>query len=180
MANGTIHSPNQPSEAALAWQLEHLGLPFVGAASEDAPFSALSTEALIAALADSKEARLRMALIPLFVANPGYAYFVPRVRYRLVGQAKVTLVCYYTAAVLLQRKYAQRLARLGLDSTELPDLFSHALELLPSDDTDAQLVSLAEQQARMSGRSLNWYGTYVHAIERFIRRMELEAEWRQS
>jgi hypothetical protein len=32
----------------------------------------------------------------------------------------------------------------------------------------------------MSGRALNWHGTYLHAVERFMRRMELETEWTKS
>jgi hypothetical protein len=174
MATRAIRRPQQPSGAALAWQLERLGLPLVSVGAEDAPPSTLSTEALIAALAGSEEARLRMALIPLFIAHPEYARYVPLVGQRLAGQAKVTLVCYYTAAALLQRKYAQRLKQLGINSTKLPDVFGDSIGLPPSGDPDALLLKLAAQHALMSGRALNWHGTYLHAVERFIRRMELE------
>lgn len=180
MAVSTVSSGIYPSEATLAAELARLGLPFVTSSAEDVASISPSPEELIAALASSKEARLRMALIPLFVVHPEYAQYVTGVADGLVGQMRITLVCYYTAAMLLQRKHAQRLAQLGLGSTELPDLFGHYLELPLSGDMDGLLLRLAERQAQMSGRSLNWYGTYAHAIERLIRRRELEAVWAKS
>lgn len=179
MANGVVRNTHH-SEAALAAELDRLGLRFVTSSAEDAPPFALSTEDLIAALASSKEARLRMALIPLFIAHPEYSRFVSQVSQELVGQAQITLVCYYTAAVLLQRKYAQRLLRLGLEVSDLPDIFGHSLALPLNSSADALLLRLAEQQTQMSGRPINWYGTYEHAMERFIRRLELEAVWAKS
>ena len=114
MTNGAVRGIYL-SEAALAAELERLGLQFVTSSVEDALPFALSPEELIAALASSKEARLRMALIPLFIAHPEYSRFVWQMSQELAGQAQITLVCYYTAAFLLQRKYAQRLLRLGLE-----------------------------------------------------------------
>ena len=179
MTNGAVGG-SRLSEAALAAELERLGLRFVTSSAEDVLPSALSPEDLIAALASSKEARLRMALIPLLIAHPEYSRFVWQVSQELVGQAQITLVCYYTATVLLQRKYAQRLLRLGLEASELPDIFGHSLALPLNNSADDLLMRLAEQQARLSGRPLNWYGTYEHAMERFIRHRELEATWAKS
>lgn len=179
MINSAVRSTS-PSGAALAAELERLGLRFVSSSPEDALPFALSTEDLIAALARSKEARLRMALIPLFIAHPEYSRFVSQVSQELVEQAQITLVCYYTAAVLLQRKYAQRLLQLGLKASELPDIFGHSLALPLNSSADDLLLHLAEHQIQMSGRPINWYGTYEHAMERFIRRLELEAVWAKS
>ena len=179
MANGAVRSTHY-SEAALAAELERLGLRFVTSSAEDVLPSALSPADLIAALASSKEARLRMALIPLFIAHPEYSRFVSQVSQELIGQAQVTLVCYYTAAILLQRKYAQRLLQLGLKVSELPDIFGHSLALPLNSSADDLLLCLAEQQTQMSGRPINWYGTYEHAMERFIRRLELEVQWRNG
>lgn len=179
MTNGAVRSTS-PSEAALAAELERLGLRFVTSSAEDALPFALSPKDLIAALAGCKEARLRMALIPLFIAHPEYSRFAALVSEDLVEQAQITLVCYYTAAVLLQRKYAQRLLQLGLEVRELPDIFGHSLALPLNSSADDLLLRLAEQQAQMSGRPINWYGTYEHAFERFIRRLELEAQWRKG
>lgn len=179
MTNGAVRSMS-PSGGALAAELDRLGLRFVTSSAEDVLPSALSPEDLIAALASSKEARLRMALIPLFIAHPEYSPFVREVSEKLVGQPKMTLVCYYTAAILLQRKYAQRLLQLGLKVSELPDIFGHSLALPLNSSADELLLRLAEQQARLSSQPLNWYGTYEHAMERFIRRRELEATWTKS
>jgi len=164
----------------LAAELERLNLPFVRSVTDEAQPLWLSPEDLVASLASSDEARLRLALIPLFIVHPGYALFVSSVGDRLVGQARITLVCYYTAAMLLQRKYVKRLGQLGLDLTELPNVFGDSLGLPSFGDIDTLLVHLAEQQVQMSGRSLNWYGTYEYAMERFIRRRELEAKWAKS
>ena len=179
MSIRTVGSHHYPPGEVLAAELERLELPFVRSRDVVHPLR-LSAEDLIAALASSEEARLRLALIPLFIAYHDYARFVSSVADRLVGQARVTLVCYYTAATLLQRKYDEYLGQLGLDLTELPNIFGDSLGLPWSGDIDTLLVRLAEQQAQMSGRSLNWYGTYEYAIERFIRRRELEAKWAKS
>ena len=179
MTDGAVSSI-YPSDAALAAELERLRVRFVTSSAEDALPFALSPEELIAALASSKEARLRLALIPLFISHPEFSPFVSKVSEELAGQAQITLVCYYTAAALLQRKYARRLDQLGFDLTELPNLFGGHLKLPLSEDVDVLLLRLGQYQARMSGRSLNWYGTYEHAIERLTRRMELEAVWAKS
>ena len=171
-----------PSDAVLAAELAQLGLPFVTSTAEDRLTQVVSLGSLITGLSSSKEARLRLSLIPLFVVHPEYARFVPEVVDRLIGQAQITLICYYTDALLLKRKYAQRLAQLGLSWAELPHLFGDYLGLPLSGEVDADvlLLRLAERQAQMSGRSLNWYGTYEHAVDRLIRRKELEAVWAKS
>ena len=60
---------------------------------------------LISALAQSDEARLRLSLIPLFLEHPEYASHVCDVVKGLAPSARLTLRCYYSAAVWLQRKY---------------------------------------------------------------------------
>lgn len=127
MTNSAVRSTS-PSGAALAAELERLGLRFVSSSPEDALPFALSTEDLIAALARSKEARLQ----------------------------------------------------LGLKASELPDIFGHSLALPLNSSANDLLLRLAEQQIQMSGRPINWYGTYEHAMERFIRRLKLEAVWAKS
>jgi hypothetical protein len=82
--------------------------------------------------------------------------------------------------MLLQRKYAKRLVHLGLISTPLLDVFGQYLDLLLTDDVDALLSHVAQRQAQMSGRSLNWRGTYENALQRLVRRMELEVAWAEN
>src|SRR5690606_32001366 len=87
----------------------------------------------------------------------------------LTGIPRVTLVCYYTAAMLLQRKYARQLGRTGLLKPSLPDLFGRELALPPSRDVDSLLEQLGKRQASLSGRPINWVGTYEHAAKHILR-----------
>lgn len=176
----TVYSKERPSDAALAAELDRLGLSFVAAVEGDVLPSALTAPELVAALAGSREARLRLALIPLFITRREYAEAAPIAAEQLSAQAWITLVCYYTAAMLLQRKYAKRLVHLGLISTPLLDVFGQYLDLLLTDDVDALLSHVAQRQAQMSGRSLNWRGTYENALQRLVRRMELEVAWAEN
>lgn len=164
------------SGAALAAELGRLGIPLVTFSAEDRHDPPPAPDLLLASLAASDEARLRMALIPLFLACPDYARPVAEVAGGLCGRARVTLICYYTAAILLQRKYARRLARLEIEHTPLPNVFSRELNLPTSDNVDSSLAFLAERHAQLSGQSLNWRGTYEQAANRFLQRTTWEAQ----
>lgn len=168
------------SGAALAAELGRLGIALVSFSAEDRHYPPPAPDLLLASLATSDEARLRMALIPIFLACPDYARPVAEVADGLCGLARVTLICYYTAAMLLQRKYARRLARLGIEHAPLPNVFSRELNLPPSDDVDSSLAHLAERHAQLSGQSLNWRGTYEQAVNRYLQRTAWEAKWVMS
>lgn len=86
-------------------------------------------------------------------------------------------MCYYTAAMLLQQKYAEPLADLAINQEAMPDLFTRDLGLPQAGDVDALLKALGERHAILSCRPINWYGTYEQAIIRFIRRLQQEREW---
>lgn len=110
---------------------------------------------LIAALAQSDEARLRLSLIPLFLEHPEYASRVRAVAKKLDPSAQLTLRCYYSASVWLTKKYQLNLS--------LPDHFSKDLNLMPVDDPDENLRMLAKRHAELSGSYVNWLATYQHA-----------------
>ena len=110
---------------------------------------------LIAALAESEEARLRLSLIPLFLEHPEFAARVRTVAKRLKPSARLTLQCYYSAAVWLAQKYQSH--------KPLPDYFSKALHLQPTADPEENLRALAKRHRELSGRRVNWLGTYHHA-----------------
>src|SRR3989304_136460 len=57
---------------------------------------------LIAALAESDESRLRLSLIPLFLEHHEFAVHVRTVAKKLDPATRLTLKCYYTAAVWLR------------------------------------------------------------------------------
>jgi hypothetical protein len=110
---------------------------------------------LIAALAQSDEARLRLSLIPLFLEHPEYASRVRTVAKKIVPSAQLTLKCYYSAAVWLAKKYQLNIS--------LPDHFAKDLKLTPVDDPDENLRALAKRHAELSGSYVNWLATYQHA-----------------
>jgi hypothetical protein len=56
---------------------------------------------LIAALAQSDESCLRLSLIPLFLDHPEFSLRMRAVAKRLDPLARLTLQCYYSAAVWL-------------------------------------------------------------------------------
>jgi hypothetical protein len=113
---------------------------------------------LIAALAQSDEARLRLSLIPLFLEHPDYALHVRKIAEELDPAAQLTLQCYYTAAIWLAKKHQP----VGVS---LPDYFSKDLGLNPVDDPDENLRALAKRHKELSGTYVNWLATYQHAEE---------------
>lgn len=139
----------------LANALHALGINFIrGGRDVDEPLPNHPSR-LIAELAQSDEARLRLALIPLFLEHPEYASRARAAAKKLAPAAKLTLQCYYSAAVWLAKKY-----QLG---TLLLDHFSKGLDLSPGDDVDENLRALAERHAELSGSYVNWLATYQHA-----------------
>ena len=112
---------------------------------------------LIAALAESDEARLRLSLIPLFLEHPEFAARVRTVAKKLHPSARLTLQCYYSAAVWLAKKYQPH--------KSLPDYFSKELNLRPTDDPEENLRVLAKRHKELSGTQINWLGTYQHAAQ---------------
>lgn len=121
---------------------------------------------LVAALAQSDEARLRLSLIPLFLEHPEYASRVRPVSKQLDPPARLTLQCYYSAAVWLAKKYQLNIS--------LPDRFSKDLDLAPTEDPDENLRALAKRHKELSGSSTNWLGTYQHAAHVWLKGLELK------
>jgi hypothetical protein len=121
---------------------------------------------LIAALAQSEESRLRLSLIPLFLEHPEFAGRVRTVAKKIDPTARLTLQCYYSAAVWLAKKYRA--------SAALPDLFSKDLNLTPVDDPEENLRTLAKRHKELSGSRVNWLGTYRHAAQVWLKGLELK------
>lgn len=132
---------------------------------------------LIIQLATSQEARLRLALIPLLLRHPLLAEDVGRLVAQLSLSAQVVLKCYYTAAHLLQQKYCVRLQSLFGDLRLLPDLFTGDLELPTFTHPEQGLQLLAERHRQLSGRAINWLGTYEHGAQRLLTHYERRQSW---
>jgi hypothetical protein len=130
-------------------------------------------ERLIAALAESHEARLRLSLIPLFLEHPEFSKYVRKTAQGLDKSARVILSCYYTAAVLLQQKHRKKLDRLIGEKRVLPDLFSANIQLQTTADPEQDLQALAKRHETLSGQRINWLGTYQHALQVWMRGLEI-------
>jgi len=150
----------------LANALHALGVNFIrGGKDTDVSLSSHPSR-LIAALAQSDEARLRLSLIPLFLEHPEYASRVRAAAKKLEPSSQLTLECYYSAAVWLAKKYQLNIS--------LPDHFAKDLNLTPVDDPDKNLRALANRHAELSGSYVNWLGTYEHAADVWLKGLTLK------
>jgi hypothetical protein len=159
---------NEPISADhLAAELERLGVPFL--MPQGQPSEPLSPVDLLVGLAAVEDARLQLALIPLLLTRPDYAEHVNTAAMQLDHDNRVLLTCYYTAAMLLQRKHNFRPGTSPGEVTRLPDLFSQSLGLVAVGGVDDQLFALANRHGELSGEPINWLGTYEHGV-RFLER----------
>ena len=110
-------------------------------------------------------AELGLSLIPLFLEHPEYASRVRTVAKRLDPSARLTLQCYYSAAVWLAKKYENK-------SVSLPDLFSKDLNLTTVNDPAENLRTLAKRHKELSGSFVNWLATYQHAEQVWCKGLE--------
>jgi len=161
----------------LVTELNSLGVRFLSGGDPARTEPALSPAALIAGLAEQEEARVRLALIPLFLVRPALAGAAPAALADLDAPVQVTLRCFYTAAVLLQQIHAAELRRLLGEQPVLPDHFSGELGLPSTGSPQQRLRRLGDRQRALSGLAANWPGTYQHAAERLLRQLKLERQW---
>lgn len=147
----------------LANALHALGVKFIlDAGTKDSSLKNRPTR-LIAALAESSEARLRLSLIPLFLEHPEFASHVREAAGKITPSARLILQCYYSAAVWLDRKIQP-------GKSLLPDYFSDGLNLSLTDDPDENLRRLAIRHQEISGTQVNWLGTYYHGARGWIQK----------
>jgi hypothetical protein len=140
---------------------------FILGSKPDHPPS-LPPASLIAALTESREARLQLSLIPLFLRHPEFAIHVNAVAKKDNPEYQLILKCFYSAAVWLEQKHLLRKV--------LPDLFSKELGLTPNSNPEENLRALAKRQQELSGTHINWLGTYEHAADIWLKEMELQQE----
>lgn len=163
--------PTSTYNEHLAGALRSLGVRFLLGGQEEYP--GIPPARLIAALAQNTEARLRIALIPLFLERPDFAVHVRFATEQLDGSAQVTLMCYYTAAMLLQELHrSQIIEHLGIQ-VSLPDLFSKDLAIPEEGSPEERLDALASRHRILSGSTANWLGTYHHAVRTWLRGLEM-------
>lgn len=156
----------------LANSLSALGVRFVlGGDSQRATLHQKPAR-LIAALSASDEARLRLALIPLFLQHPEFSVHTKAAAQRLSLPHRTTLQCYYTAACFLQQHERAKLDALLGKQAPLPDLFSSELGMVCTEDPEVNLRRLAERHTVLSAAQVNWLGTYWHAIRKWLAHLE--------
>ena len=166
-----------PTNATLTTTLDQLGVHFIAGQPDTDPEIAESPADLLRGLASSDEARLRLALIPLFLKRPEYALHVENALIGLSPTAQHFLRCYYTAAQLLQQNHYQALTEFFGNLAILPSLFEDSLNLDSSESPDMRLHQLAKEQAHLTGKPLNWYGTYEHAFKRLVQHTHRRLQW---
>jgi hypothetical protein len=139
------------------------------------PVPLLDPAHLIASLAQSGDARVRLSLIPLFLRHPEFAPETPIAEGLLLSQAeKIILHFFYSAAVLLQRKYWKQIVEFLDEQKELPDIFSDEMGIILDADPNQALPQPGKHHQALSGRQINWVGTYEHAAEVWLKEMELQ------
>jgi hypothetical protein len=139
------------------------------------PAPLLAPVTLIQSLAKSGDARVRLSLIPLFLRHPEFASEIKDAENLLDSQTeRLVLYFFYTAAVLLQRKYWFRIVEFLGTLVQLPDLFSDILGIALDPDPNQALLQLGKHHQMKSGQYINWVGTYEHAADVWLKEMELQ------
>lgn len=173
-------NPVQLSPNQLTDELNRLDVYFLQGETVQVATGPMPPATLVVQLATSNEARLRLALIPLLLRYPQFADDIRWVVTQVPPDEQLVIKCYYTAAHLLQQKYQPRLEALFGASARLPDLFSIELELPNFSTPEQGLQMLAERHRILSGRAINWLGTYEHGVQRLLTHYERRQLWQQS
>ena len=160
MSDTILISEDQLVSELWAWDVR-----FILGSKPDHP-PTLPPARLIAALAESRETRLQLSLIPLFLSHPEFAVFASAVVKNLNPANQLILKCFYSAAIWLEQKH--------LSQKKLPDLFSEELGLSPNSNPEENLYALAKRQRELSGSQINWLGTYQHAADIWLKELELQ------
>ncbi|HQV94794.1 MAG TPA: hypothetical protein PLA27_00820 [Anaerolineales bacterium] len=162
----------QVTEDQLVSELWARDVPFL-LGEQISPAPLLDPTTLIQSLAQSKDARVRMALIPLFLRHPEFSGEARKADETMPAQSsQLVLRFYYTAASLLQQKYREQLVKLYGNQKRLPDLFSNKLGVSLNDDPNKLLLKLAKRHQVLSGQRINWLESYEHSAERLIKYVE--------
>jgi hypothetical protein len=165
-------------EEATVAELELLGIRYLSRQTRDRAVSLRPPDALIADLVRQPSARVRGALIALFLAHPRYSAAVSDALERLSPSECWDLQVLYTAAMLLQQEHTEALRpHLTTAWLWLPDLYSKEIGV-PTEGTPQQrLVTLGERHRSHTRKVVNWVGTFEKVIEQFLRSRKLEAAW---
>jgi hypothetical protein len=174
------NSKGYAQEDRVVAELAQLGVGYLSRQGTGEPPKTSSPDTLMADLIHQPTSRVRVAMISLLLSHPEYAQYVPAALKSLPGKHAQLLKIFYSAAFLLQKKYARSLRPfLGEKWKWLPDLFSHELGLAVVPPKE-RLKKLAQTHTELMKAELNWIGTYDSAARQLVRRWQMEKEWNQS
>ncbi len=135
-----------------------------------------SVEVLILAILEQPDARLKLALIPLFMRQTELAQQVPVLVEQLDPPLALELQTYYMAAVYLHRRWQRRLGLYLTVNQPLPDLYSQQLGLSPADEAFGKmgLYELADAWKTRSPYPFNRLAALNQTIDLFFEQLSIE------
>jgi hypothetical protein len=163
-------------EERIVAELELLGIRYLSRRTSEQAERIRPPDVLLADLVRQPSARVRASVIAVLLAHPEYADAVPAALERLRPPEQRTLRLLYTAAVLLQQEYAERL-RPFVTGQRLPDRFGGDLGLPVTAPPCERLVVLGQRHRQQTRAAVNWVGTYESVVRRLLRSWELEVQW---
>ena len=165
-------------EEKLVAEADLLGIRYLSRQSTYQAWRVRRPKALLADLIRQPSARVRSAVISVLPAHPEYVQAIPHALARLQAREQLVLRLFYTAAVLLQQEYGDRLQPFMAARWQyLPDLFSAEFGLPPEGAPRQRRALLGLVHRRRTGVTVNWSGTYDNTARHLIRRWELERQW---
>ena len=167
--------PTVPRRETLVALLRERGVGYLAPSDAAATEQIDSDEALLLALLRQPDARLRLALIPLLLRQPGLAAQVATLADQLDLETALDLQTLYMAAVYLQRLWKTRLG-FYLDVSLLPDLFSQQMGLPPADERFGKngLHDLAERWRARSPYPFNRLASLNNVMDLFFEQLKIE------
>lgn len=173
---GSGHPVPDREEERIVAELELLGIRYLSRRTPTRAERVRPPDVLLADLVRQPSARVRAAVIAVLLARPEYAEIIPDTLERLRPSEQWTLRFFYTAAVLLQRKHAERLP-LPVRGKWLPNRFADELALPTCATIGEQLVALGQKHQQQTHTVINWLGTYENVVHHLLRSWELEMGW---
>lgn len=165
-------------EEQIVAELELLGIRYLSRQTSERATQVRAPELLLADVVRQPSARVRAAIIAILLAHPEFSDAILAALQRSGPAEQATLRMFYTAAVLLQQTYSDRLQQaLGSRWRALPDLFSDEIGLSPIGTPHQRLIRLGQKHRHKTRIAVNWAGTYENVAQRLLRSWELEASW---
>jgi hypothetical protein len=166
----------KPSRETLVAQLGQQGVTYLAPSDAVAREAIPSEDALLVALLEQHDSRLRLALIHLLIRHPDLAGRVSHLVDQLDPTLAVELKTLYMAAVYLQRLWKTRLGFYLDTTTLLPDLFSQQLALPPADERFGKtgLYDLAEAWQARSRYPYDRLAALHNTMDLFFEQLKLE------